>query len=117
MAASSQQRYLTGRVFSYIALGLAVVLVLFPIYWMVATSLKLPRDILRVPSLWPSRFTLANFEMLLADNRRINHPALAAIKQPNYLFNWLGEAAVHCSPLVVSPGDVAVAVAGVHYTI
>jgi hypothetical protein len=44
---------------------------------------------------------------LLVDNRRLAHPALAAIKEPNYLFNWLGDAAVHCSPLVVSPGDVA----------
>ena len=67
MAASTQQRYLTGRMLSYVALGLAVILVLFPIYWMVTTSLKLPRDILRMPSLWPSRFTLANFEKLLAD--------------------------------------------------
>ncbi len=34
---------------------------------MVITSLKLPRDIYRVPSLWPKTFTLANFEKLLAD--------------------------------------------------
>jgi type III secretion system (T3SS) inner membrane Yop/YscD-like protein len=43
---------------------------------------------------------------LLADHRRLAHPALAQIKTPNYLFDWLGEAAVHCSPLVISPGDV-----------
>lgn len=64
---STNRRYLTGRVLSYLALGIAVILVLFPIYWMVTTSLKLPRDILRVPSLWPSRFTLSNFEKLLVD--------------------------------------------------
>jgi len=67
MATSSNQRFVAGRVLSYVALGFAVILVLFPIYWMLATSLKLPRDILRVPSLWPSRFSLANFEKLLAD--------------------------------------------------
>ena len=55
MATSTSQRYVIGRVLSYVALGIAVILVLFPIYWMLATSLKLPRDILRVPSIWPSR--------------------------------------------------------------
>ena len=64
---SMSQRYMLGRVLSYVALGLAVLLVLFPIYWMIATSLKPPRDILRVPTLWPSRFTLDNFGKLLAD--------------------------------------------------
>jgi len=67
--ASARRRYLMGRVLSYAALIVAVILVLFPIYWMLATSLKLPRDILRVPSLWPSRFSLANFEKLLADGQ------------------------------------------------
>lgn len=60
-------RLLTGRVLSYLALSLAVILVLFPIYWMVITSLKLPREIFRVPSLWPKTFTLDNFTKLLAD--------------------------------------------------
>lgn len=66
-AASAQRRYIAGRVLSYALLGIAVILVLFPIYWMVITSLKLPREIYRVPSLWPNTFTLANFEKLLAD--------------------------------------------------
>ena len=60
-------RLLTGRVLSYLALSLAVILVLFPIYWMIITSLKLPREIFRVPSLWPKTFTLDNFTKLLAD--------------------------------------------------
>ncbi|WP_055047387.1 carbohydrate ABC transporter permease [Devosia sp. A16] len=67
--AAARRRVLTGRLLSYAALLIAVILVLFPIYWMLATSLKLPRDILRVPSLWPSRFSLANFEKLLADGQ------------------------------------------------
>jgi multiple sugar transport system permease protein len=66
-AASAQRRYIAGRVLSYALLGIAVILVLFPIYWMVITSLKLPREIYRVPSLWPKTFTLDNFEKLLAD--------------------------------------------------
>ena len=69
MASSSTRRFVIGRMLTYAALGQAVILVLFPIYWMLATSLKLPRDILRVPSLWPSRFSLANFEKLLADGQ------------------------------------------------
>ena len=44
-----------------------MLLVLFPLYWMVITSLKLPREIMRVPSLWPQVFTLANYHALLAD--------------------------------------------------
>ena len=43
---------------------------------------------------------------LMADNRRLDLPALAAIKAPKFVFDWLGEAAVQCSPLIVAPGDV-----------
>ena len=39
-------------------LAIACLIVLFPIYWMIITSLKLPREIYRVPSLWPKVFTL-----------------------------------------------------------
>ncbi|MBN9359860.1 carbohydrate ABC transporter permease, partial [Devosia sp.] len=67
--AAARRRFLTARVLSYAALVVAVILVLFPIYWMVVTSLKLPRDIYRVPSLWPKTFTLDNFGKLLADGQ------------------------------------------------
>ncbi len=36
---------------------------------MIVTSLKLPRDIYRVPSLWPKTFTFDNFGKLLADGQ------------------------------------------------
>jgi multiple sugar transport system permease protein len=49
------------------AMALALVFVLFPIYWMVITSLKLPREIFRVPSLWPQVFTGANYRILIED--------------------------------------------------
>ena len=65
--AEARRRFLTGRILSYVALAIAVLLVLFPIYWMIVTSLKLPREIYRVPSLWPKTFTLDNFNKLLAD--------------------------------------------------
>ena len=49
------------------AMALALVFVLFPIYWMVITSLKLPREIFRVPSLWPQVITGANYRVLIED--------------------------------------------------
>lgn len=66
-SASARRRFITTRVLTYAALVVAVILVLFPIYWMIVTSLKLPRDIYRVPSLWPKTVTLDNFNKLLAD--------------------------------------------------
>jgi multiple sugar transport system permease protein len=56
-----------ARIASYVLLGVAVVLIFFPIYWMVITSLKLPREILRVPALWPQVFTWNNYRTLLGD--------------------------------------------------
>jgi multiple sugar transport system permease protein len=64
-----RRRFLIGRVLSYAALAIAVLLVLFPIYWMIITSLKLPREIYRVPSLWPKTFTLDNYSKLLSDGQ------------------------------------------------
>lgn len=46
---------------------LALLFVLFPVYWMVITSLKLPREIFRVPSLWPQVFTIENYRILIED--------------------------------------------------
>ena len=62
-----RRRALIGRVLTYLALGIAVLIVLFPIYWMIITSLKLPREIYRVPSLWPQVFTLDNYRTLIFD--------------------------------------------------
>jgi ABC-type glycerol-3-phosphate transport system permease component len=43
-------------------LSVATLLVLFPIYWVVVTSLKEAREIFASPPVfWPSRFTLANY--------------------------------------------------------
>ena len=61
----ARRKFLIGRVLSYGALTIAVLLVLLPIYWMVITSLKVPREILRVPSFWPHAPTLNNYYELL----------------------------------------------------
>jgi multiple sugar transport system permease protein len=63
----TRQRLLLGRIGTWVALGIALILVVFPIYWMVVTSLKIPRDIYRTPSLWPKTFTAENYRILLED--------------------------------------------------
>ncbi len=50
---------------TYLALLAASAVVLFPLYWVVITSLKLPREIYRVPALWPQVFTWNNYRILL----------------------------------------------------
>ncbi len=63
----AHRNFMIGRILSYVALALAALIVLFPIYWMVTTSLKLPREIFRMPALWPKAFTLDNYVKLIAD--------------------------------------------------
>lgn len=50
---------------TYILLLIVCVLVLFPIYWMLTISFKTPRDIYRVPSLFPTNPTLDNYHTLI----------------------------------------------------
>lgn len=54
------------KVFTYACLILLAILILFPIYYMAIISLKLPRDIYRLPSLLPLRPTLSNYEQLFS---------------------------------------------------
>ena len=63
----AHRRELLKRLITYVALVFAVLLILAPIYWMVVTSLKLPREIYRMPSLWPQVLTLENYRILLED--------------------------------------------------
>ena len=49
------------KVATYGLLGLLALTILFPIYYMILISLKLPRDIYRTPSLWPLGATLKNY--------------------------------------------------------
>ncbi len=59
------RRRLIHRVLLYGTLIAVVAMILFPIYWMVITSLKLPREIYRMPSLWPQVFTLQHYNTLI----------------------------------------------------
>jgi len=49
----------------YSLLGLLALMILFPIYYMIVISLKLPKDIYRTPSLLPYGATLSNYIELL----------------------------------------------------
>jgi multiple sugar transport system permease protein len=60
-----RRKKLIGSIATYATLLIVVALIVFPIYWMVITSLKLPREIYRVPSLWPKVFTDSNYRTLI----------------------------------------------------
>lgn len=62
---SMRRSALLWRLATYGILVVVVFLILFPIYWMVITSLKLPREIYRVPALWPQIFTLVHYHVLI----------------------------------------------------
>jgi multiple sugar transport system permease protein len=53
------------KILYYTLLALLAVVILFPIYYMVIISLKLPRDIYRKPSLLPIGVTTSNYADLL----------------------------------------------------
>ncbi|MER3485347.1 MAG: carbohydrate ABC transporter permease, partial [Chloroflexota bacterium] len=55
------------RLVLYLLLLAMLLAILFPIYWMITISLKLPREIYRQPSLWPEVVTLANYRRLIEE--------------------------------------------------
>ena len=56
------------KILYYSLLSLLALVILFPIYYMIIISLKLPRDIYRLPSLLPLNPTLRNYSDLLIGN-------------------------------------------------
>ncbi|CAA9576624.1 MAG: Maltose/maltodextrin ABC transporter, permease protein MalG [uncultured Thermomicrobiales bacterium] len=63
----ARRRPAAGSVGAYLLLAVVTVLLLFPVYWMLTISLKIPREINRVPSLWPQTVTLDNYRELLGE--------------------------------------------------
>ena len=51
----------------YLLIVLMALIVLFPIYWMVSMSFKTPREINRVPALWPQTITFENYRELIVE--------------------------------------------------
>ena len=61
---SAQQRVMQGvvKAFTYLFLGVMALIVLFPFYWMIISSLKdLAEYRLNVPTLWPQKIVLYNY--------------------------------------------------------
>lgn len=61
-------RRLGARLAFYLLVALILLYVLFPIYWMIISSLKTPATLSRV-EYWPSSFSLFNYILLTADPR------------------------------------------------
>ncbi len=53
----------------YGIIAIVIVIILFPVYWMVTISLKIPRDIYRTPSLWPDLVTMDNYRILINEKK------------------------------------------------
>ncbi|MEF9839383.1 MAG: carbohydrate ABC transporter permease [Lachnospiraceae bacterium] len=54
------------KIFRVVALGMFLIIALFPIYWMVNTSLKPLEDATSIPiQYWPQNFTLDNYKDVL----------------------------------------------------
>lgn len=86
--ASQRRRKIVLRIFTYAILIMTLAFVLLPLYWMVVTSLKLPREIYRVPSLWPNVITDQNYRVL--------------IEEKDFLTNIRNSLIVACSVTVIS---------------
>ena len=56
-----------GTIGMYVAVIVIALVVLFPIYWMVSMSFKTPREINRVPALWPQTVTMDNYRELIVE--------------------------------------------------
>jgi multiple sugar transport system permease protein len=56
-----------GAAFVYLTLGVAILLALFPFWWMIVTSLKLPVDIFSGVELWPQQVTFLNYDRLFSE--------------------------------------------------
>jgi multiple sugar transport system permease protein len=55
------------KILYYTLLVILAVIIIFPIYYMIIISLKIPRDIYRTPSLLPVNATLQNYVELLGE--------------------------------------------------
>ncbi len=60
------------RIVFYGALLVLMAAVLFPLYWVVATSFKLPRDTFAIPPAWFFEPTLDNYRRVLANRTFLN---------------------------------------------
>lgn len=65
--APSKRGFPWRAVFTYGVMLVVALIILFPVYWMFTISLKLPREIYRLPSLWPDAPTWDNYRELIVE--------------------------------------------------
>ena len=63
--ASLRRQQRRQNLLMYGILAITVLVVLFPVYWMLITSFKIPRELMRTPSLWPNVWTWKNYDELI----------------------------------------------------
>ncbi|WP_239678718.1 carbohydrate ABC transporter permease [Natronosporangium hydrolyticum] len=65
-SAQARRRRVTASVFTYLAAGLVALFALFPVYWMVITSLKPTAEIITPqPVWWPSEFEWGRYQRVM----------------------------------------------------
>ena len=64
---SKRRSFPWRAVLTYGVMLLVALIILFPVYWMFTISLKLPREIYRLPSLWPDAPTWENYRELIVE--------------------------------------------------
>ena len=71
-----RKKSLPGKIAGALGLVLFLIVVIFPFYWLIITSLKSPADISMMPTeIWPSRFSIDFYE-----NAFIGHNLLMYLK-------------------------------------
>lgn len=61
-----KRQFPTGKILSWLVIGLAILIILFPFWWVVRTALSTQREMLAQPeSLGPVGFTIINFARVL----------------------------------------------------
>ncbi|UPK73134.1 carbohydrate ABC transporter permease [Nocardioidaceae bacterium SCSIO 66511] len=65
----TRRRFTIGTLLQTIAVVIAVVVALAPVYWMVATSFKSASEVAQLhPTFWPKDFTLENYDKLVGES-------------------------------------------------
>lgn len=60
---------ISKKLFYCIGLAVFLVIIIFPFYWQVITSIKAPEDITKMPTeLWPSRFSLEFYDSVFVNH-------------------------------------------------
>lgn len=67
IASSPKRPFARRNLWIYLILLIVFFVIIFPIYWMLTISLKIPRDIYRTPSLWPDTITSENYRILIEE--------------------------------------------------